>query len=654
MPKKFYITTAIDYTNARPHLGHAYEKVLADALARWHRLKGEDVFFLTGTDEHGQKVEQAAGKAGKSPKAFVDELADSFRDLLKKLNISNDDFIRTTEERHKKVCREIWENADRKGEIYRGNYEGLYCTGCEAFYTEKDAVEGKCPIHQRALELVKEESYFFKLSKYQKKIIEHIRKNKEFILPEFRQSEVLNRLKEELKDLSVSRTSFKWGIPLPADKNHVIYVWFDALVNYISALGYPDDKKYKKFWPADVHIIGKDIMWFHAVIWPAILMSAGVSLPKTVLTHGFINIGGEKMSKSRGIVVDPIKIAEEYGTDQFRYFLVKEIATGQDGDFSEELLAEKINSDLADDLGNLLMRVLVLIEKFFDGKIPKQETLESADKKFIGKSGIADEVDNLMLNFETHRALEKIMAFARECNKYLNETEPWKKENESRRQTVLYNLAESLRIIGTLLLPFIPETAGKILAQIGQEKGSLKDAKFKNNTAGKISKGKILFPKVELKKEDPVQKLDLRIAKVLSVEDHPQADKLYVLKVDLGTEKRQLVAGLRDNLKKEEIKGKNIVVVANLKPAKLKGIESNGMLLAAEKNGVVRLLLAEKSKPGDSAYVLEPKPEKQVTIEEFAKIKFEVKNGKVLYNEIPLRTGKEEIKIEIGDGAVVR
>ena len=651
--KKFYITTAIDYTNSKPHLGHAYEKIFADVLARWHRLRGEDVYYLTGTDEHGQKVEKAAKSAGKEPQKFVDELVKDFKKMLEKLNISNSDFIRTTDDRHIKVCLEVFKKVFEKGDIYKGIYEGLYCEGCEAFYLEKDIVDGLCPVHKKPLELLKEESYFFRMSKYEKQLIDFIKKNKDFILPRFRQAEVLNRLKEGLRDLSISRTSFRWGIPIPNDKKHIIYVWFDALLNYISALGYPDDEKYKKYWPADCHVIGKDIYWFHTVIWPTILMSAEIELPKTVFIHGYINISGQKMSKTAGITVDPIKLAEKYGADALRYFLIKEIVSGQDGDFSEEAIIEKINSELADDLGNLLMRVVVLIEKNFEGKIPKQGKLEAVDEKLIEKSMIAKEIDRLMLNYEPNRAIERIWEFVKNCNKYLNETEPWKIKDKERLATILYNLVESLRIIGILLLPFIPETAAKVLEQIGQKEGKLKDAEFSSKTTGQVKKAEILFHKIE-KKKDLVQKFDFRVAKVLSVENHPRADKLYVLQIDAGTEKRQLVAGLRNYLKPDEITGKKIIFIANLKPANLRGVESQGMLLAAEKDGKIKLLEAEKSQPGEKVYVIEPNPEKEVTIDDFAKIKFEVKERKVFYKGLTLKTEKEDIFVDIDDGAEVK
>lgn len=654
MKNNYYLTTAIDYTNGKPHLGHAYEKILSDVIARWHRLRGDDTFFSTGTDEHGQKVEKAAKKAGKENQKFVDEIVEDFKRLCNLLNISYDDFIRTTEERHKKVSQEVFKKVLEKGDIYKGEYEGTYCEGCEAFYTETQLEDGCCPIHKKPLEMIKEESYFFKMSRYEKQLIEHIKNNPDFILPKFRQAEILNRLKEGLKDLSVSRTSFSWGIPLPNDEKHVIYVWFDALLNYISVLGYPDDKKFKKFWPADCHMVGKDIIWFHTVIWPAILMSAGIDLPKTIFSHGFINLKGEKLSKSRGIMVDPIKLAEKYGADPLRYYLIKEVVPGQDGDFSEELVIEKINSELADDLGNLLMRVIVLTEKNFEGKIPDQGKLESVDDNLIKFSYIAKEVDDLMLKYECNKALDKVWSFVRECNKYLNETEPWKQDKE-RNKTILYNLIESLRIISILLQPFVPETAKKVLGQIGQKEGKLDDAKFSKETKGKVKKAGILFPKIEAKEKDMIQKFDFRVAKVESVEEHPEADKLYVLKVDIGVEKRQLCAGLREYLKPKDIVGKKIVIICNLKPAKLRGVESQGMLLAAEKDGKVVLLQANESEPGEKVFAetFEPEPEGQVTIDQFAKIKFEIKDKKIFYNKQELKTEKENIIADIADGAKV-
>jgi len=648
--KKFYITTAIDYPNAEPHIGHAYQKVIADIIARWHSLRGENVWFLTGTDEHGKKIQEAADKAGKEPKRFVDELSLKFREAWKSLNIQESRFIRTTDEDHKKVVREAILRCEKSGDIYKGEYEGLYCTGCEAYYTEKELDEGNiCPVHKKPVEKLKEESYFFRLSKYKDFLLELYKKNPEFLLPEERRNEIINRVKEGLHDLSISRTSFKWGIPFPLDERHIVYVWFDALFNYVSGAG-----KNAEFWPAELHLLGKDNNWFHSVYWPAFLKSAGYPLPKTVFVHGFLTVNGQKISKSLGNVISPKYLAEKYGADSIRYFICRNFVFGEDGDFSENVLIEKINSELADDLGNLLMRVIVLAEKNFSCEIPQQGKVEPVDEKLIENSRISEKVDELMLNYQCHRAIEKIWEFVRACNKYLNETEPWKMNEKERIGAVLYNLIESLRIIGILLSPFMPGTAEKVLQQIGQEKGVLKDAQFSAGTRGKVKKGGALFPKIGKKELDPIQKFDFRIAKVESVKGHPEAEKLYVIKIDIGGEKKTICAGLKGHLKPEEIEGKKIVVVCNLKPAKLRGVVSEGMLLAAEKNGKVRLLEAEKSEPGETAFFAEPMPEKQATIEEFSRIKLAVKERKIFYQGQVLKTEKEEITADIEDGAEVR
>ena len=655
--KKFYITTAIDYTNAKPHIGHAYEKTIADALARWHRLLGEDVFFLTGTDEHGQKNYKTAQAAGKDTKAFVDEMSTYFKELCKKLNISNDRFIRTTEKEHHKVCQEIYKKLKAKGDIYKDVYEGLYCVGCERYYTEKDLVDGLCPVHKKKPEIVKEETYFFKMSKYQDRLVKHIQQHPDFIQPESRRKEILNRLKEPLRDLSVSRpkTALPWGVPVPDDPSHVLYVWLDALLNYISGIDYPDGKNFKKYWPANVHIIGKDINWFHTVIWPCELMSAGLKLPITVHCHGFVNLGGEKLSKTRGIVVNPIKLIEEYGTDPVRYFFLKEIPAGEDGNFSYEALVERSNSDLADVLGNLLQRTAVLIQRSFEGKIPKPGKFEKIDEELIKESEIFDEVNELMHKFEWNKAVDKIWSFIRACNKYINDTEPWKlKEDKERLGTILYVLTECLRIISIYVYPFIPETGEKIAKQIGQKLGTFKDIKFSKTTKGKVPKPEILFQKFEIKEEDPFAKINLKVAEITEVKEHPEAEKLYILQINLGKERRQLVAGLKPYFKADELKGKHSVVVTNLKPAKLKGVESAGMLLAAELKKQVALVEAPKSEPGEQVFAKGIEPgEGQITIKEFQKVQMTTKDHKVTYRKQALKTKKEEIQAKIGDNAKV-
>ncbi len=484
---KFYITTAIDYVNAPPHIGHAYEKICADVIARWHRLKGEKVYFLTGTDENAQKNEQAAKEAKIETKKFVDQNSKLFEELCKKLNLSNDDFIRTTQARHTKVAQEIFKKVFDKGDIYKGNYEGYYCQGCEAFITEKELVDGKCPEHNKEPEWLKEESYFFKLSKYQDKVLKLIETNT-FILPQKRRNEMISRLKSEgLKDLSVSRTNLDWGITTPIDKKHKIYVWFDALINYVSALGYPDEKPYKEFWPADCHYIGKGINWFHTIIWPAMLMSAGIPLPKTVYVHGYITLNGKKISKSLGNVIDPIFLIDKYEIDPIRYAIIRDIPHGEDGDFSEKSLINRNNNELANDLGNLLSRTLTLIEKNFNSEIPESKSELTFD---------IEKIDKLMQNYELDKALAEIWKFVNKCNKYINDKKPWEIKDKKELEKILYTLADSLRIISILLHPFIPETSEKINKQLNIQLGTLKDCKPNLLKKTKIKKGEHLFKKI--------------------------------------------------------------------------------------------------------------------------------------------------------------
>ncbi len=486
--KKFYVTTPIYYVNDSPHLGHAYTTIVADVLARWHKLKGEDVFFLTGTDEHGEKIEKAANSVGKAPKKFTDEVSERYKLIWKTLGISYDDFIRTTEERHEKVVKKIIELINKNGDIYKGFYEGLYCTGCESFKTETEIVNGKCKDHPSLeLKLLKEETYFFRLSKYQKKLLQFYKDNPEFLSPVFRAPEIINRVKEGLKDLSISRKNLKWGIKFPLDNSHTVYVWLDALINYVSALGWPDGKSFKKFWPADVHLVGKEINWFHSVIWPAILFSADIEPPKKVFSHGWWTVEGQKMSKTLGNVVDPIAVSKKYSVDAFRYFILRQIPFGSDGDYSENSLKEKINGELAADLGNLVYRVLSLVEKF--------------DKKIIGVDELfgklrLQKIDNHMEKLEINSAIEEIWEFVRATNKYVNETEPWKKEKEE-LSNILHNLLEAVRVIAILISPFLPETSEKIFEQLGLNPQKFSDIKFEKKFEGKVKKGKILFQKVE-------------------------------------------------------------------------------------------------------------------------------------------------------------
>ena len=657
MPKEtYYITTAIDYPNAKPHIGHAYEKIVGDFLARWHKLNGDDVFFLTGTDEHGQKIEKTAKEAGKTPKQFVDEMSGHFKQLCEKLNICNNSFIRTTDKKHVKTCTEIWTKVFDKGLIYKGTYSGLYCTGCEAFYTEKDVPDGLCPTHQKPVENLSEESYFFKLGEFQQKIIQHIEQYPDFIQPDARRNEISNRLKEPLKDLSVSRTTFKWGIPVPQDKKHVIYVWFDALLNYLSGIAYPTTK-YQKYWPAKCHLIGKDIIWFHTVIWPAILFAADIQLPKTVYCHGFLTVNGQKMSKSLGNVIDPIYIIDAYGADPLRYALLREVPAGEDGDFSEKTLIDRNNSDLADTLGNLLQRASVLIQKNFHNHIPICGPLTDKEKELEAAIPDIQKLNELVANYKWHHVVEQIWNYVGRCNKYVNDTEPWKQTNNPERLgTILYTLAEHLRIISILVWPIIPASAEKIAEQIGQPIGKFKDAKLKKTTKGDLAQPEILFKKLEKKTEDPFSILNLRVAHIQKAEPHPNADKLYVLTLDVGQdEARQLVAGIRAHYKPEQLVGKHIIFISNLKPAMLRGVQSQGMMLAAEKDGIVKVLEAPNAHAGDQVFVegITPKTE-EITIEDFQKIILTTKNKSAVYGDKQLKTHKGTVVVDLPDGAKIR
>ncbi len=489
--EKFYITTAIDYVNAKPHIGHAYEKVIADIIARWQRLKGKKVFYLTGTDENAQKNSQAAKEAGAPIREFVDKNVEFFKELCKILNISNDGFIRTTEDRHIRISQDIFKKVLAKGDIYKGFYEGLYCEGCESYLTEKDLVDGKCPEHQKPPKPLREEAYFFKMSKYKDRVVKLL-ESPSFVLPKEKRNEMLSRIKSnDLKDLCISRKGLDWGIDVPSDRNHKIYVWFDALINYVSALDYPGGGKFKEFWPADIHLIGKGINWFHSVIWPAMLISAGIKPPKTILVHGYLTVNGQKISKSLGVQIDPVEIVKKYGEDSVRYLFAREIPFGEDGNFSEKALKDRLNNELANDLGNLLSRVVKMIEKSFSGNVPQGKV----DGK-LGKELNIERIEKYMDKFELHNALAEIWNFIRACNKYINEKEPWTLEGKE-LENVLYTLADSLRIISILVSPFIPGTSDKINEQLGLNLGTLRGVKFGLLKGGKIKKGGHLFNKVK-------------------------------------------------------------------------------------------------------------------------------------------------------------
>ena len=624
---KFYITTAIAYTSRKPHIGNSYEIVLTDAIARYKRLQGYDVFMLTGTDEHGQKIEEYAKTAGVTPKEYVDKVSGEIRSICDLLNTSYDRFIRTTDEQHEKVVQKIFKKLYEQGDIYKGHYEGMYCTPCESFWTESQLVDGKCPDCGREVKPAKEEAYFLKLSKYQKRLEEFIEQNENFIYPEARKKEMLNNfIKPGLQDLCVSRTSFKWGIPVDFDPDHVVYVWIDALSNYITAIGYDPDgssDEYKKYWPADVHIIGKDIVRFHTIYWPIMLMALGEPLPKQVFGHPWLLFGEDKMSKSRGNVIYADDLVELLGVDAVRYYLVSEMPYASDGSITYETIIERYNSDLANTFGNLVNRTIAMQNKYFDGVIQPGNVNEPVDDEL--KNFALDTVKKVEKCFETYRvadAVEAVLNLAKRSNKYIDETTPWAlaKDEASlpRLGTVLYNLLEAIRYIAVLLSPFMPETSEKIFAQMNcdiKDYDSLES--FGALKAGeKVGKAEALFARIDAEKMlaeiaekqeaaakaeeaakpkeieglaqiefDDFAKVELRVATVTECEPIKKAKKLLKLTVNDGTaEPRQIVSGISPWYKPEDLIGKNVIIVANLKPAKLCGEMSNGMLLAGDVN----------------------------------------------------------------------
>lgn len=640
--ESYYITTPIYYPSDNLHIGHAYTTVAADCLARFKRMQGFDVYYLTGTDEHGQKIEKVAREHGMEPIHYVDGIVRNIQSLWDVLLISHTDFIRTTEKRHEDVVQKIFQKVFDQGDIFLSEYEGWYCTPCETFFTERQLVDGNCPDCGRGVELLKEESYFFNMAKYAPRLLEHIESHPDFIQPESRRNEIVNFIKGGLDDLCVSRTTFSWGIPVPFNQKHVVYVWFDALINYLTAIGYlKDEYLYKKYWPADVHLMAKDIVRFHAIIWPIMLMALDLPLPKKVFAHGWIMLEGGKMSKSKGNVVDPRELASKYGVDAVRYYLVKELSFGQDGMYSEDMLVSRINSDLANDLGNLVSRTAMMIVRYFEGRIPAAdgkaeidaELMESAQKAYQDATAKLEKLD-----FSAY--ILAVMKLVSRANKYIDETEPWSLAKDSgqraRLATVMYNLVETIRIAVVMLTPAMPTLMERVQKQIQifKEDNSPLTWESANQwgavpAGGLVTKGDALFPRIDTKnlkegkaemtqpidatpeeaaKEDTYitmddfARMELRVAEVLACEKMEKADKLLILKLQVGSRQHTVVSGIAKAYQPEDLIGKKVVLVANLKPVKLRGTLSEGMILAAssEEDGLLEVLTIEKELPSGS------------------------------------------------------
>ena len=635
---KYYITTAIAYSSGKPHIGNVYEIVLADAIARYKRMTGYDVQFQTGTDEHGQKIEEKAKAAGKTPQQFVDDATAVIKEQFDLMNLSYDKFMRTTDPYHEKQVQKIFKKLYEQGDIYKSEYEGWYCTPCESFYTESQLVDGKCPDCGRPVQKAKEEAYFFRMSKYADRLMKHIEENPHFIQPEGRKNEMVNNfIKPGLQDLCVSRTSFKWGIPVDFDPKHVVYVWIDALTNYITGLGYDldgnHDPLFNKYWPADVHLIGKDILRFHTIYWPIMLMALDVELPKQVFGHPWLLVGEGKMSKSKGNVIYTDELVKYFGVDAVRYIMLHEMPFAQDGTVTYELIIERINSDLANILGNLVNRTVSMTNKYFGGAVTNPHVSEPVDDELISMaSQLKNCVEKCMNDLKVQDSLDEIIAVLRRSNKYIDETMPWSlakdESKKDRLATVLYNLLESIRVCAVILSAYLPETSERILNQIGTAKrdmDSIETFGVLETDIHVVAKPEILFARIDEKEMmekieadhakpvvkvsklpeitiDDFAKVEMVVGQVVSCEKHPKADKLLVSQIDIGGEIRQVVSGIASNYKPEQMVGKKVVVVINLKPAMLRGVESQGMILAGSDGKLIEVLEVEKLNLGVSVH----------------------------------------------------